>query len=38
MAGGRVSLAVGMTAMLLSIVLGTLSACWRAISGGSTAR
>jgi peptide/nickel transport system permease protein len=35
--GGRVSLAVGVTAMLLSVCSARSSACSRAISAGSTA-
>ena len=38
LAGGRISLAVGFTAMLLSLVLGTYGrACSPASSGASTA-
>ena len=36
--GGRVSLAVGVTAMLLALFVGTLSGCWPATSAGSTGR
>jgi FlaG/FlaF family flagellin (archaellin) len=36
MFGGQVSIAVGLAAMLLSLVLGTASACSRASSAAST--